>query len=162
MYAIHTKDVVIKKSADEVFTFEAKGQADFDKFYKERIIDCEVPILTPILKNNFLFYKAQKKNIDKKFQGKRNETRRITICETLYSFTKQGWKHENHSYLRPSMKSDLLQCFKKYYNSHECVPEFQSIILDGPVIVHFLDPKGWCLNLFYLNSVSSVIYNYII
>lgn len=102
-----------------------------------------------------LFYKAPRKTRTKNTKEKeiKLNASSFTLFKTIHFLPNQRWnlenffKHENHPYppsistyedIRPSVKPDLLQCLKKYYNASE---KCDSILLDGPVIVDFLDPK---------------------
>ena len=61
------------------------------------------------------------------------------------------FSHENGKYppsiselgeLRPSVKSDLVECLEELIPPTQTVPHVDAKVLDGAVIVHLLKPRG--------------------
>ena len=160
LFTIDTKIIKSKEAVQTLFKIEAEGMKQFSKFVNERITaEQNEPLSIIISKNNFTIFGAiLSKKISKTKQQITDLKSNCDLFGRLYIGCqfRQGdmnvfFGHENGKHppsiselgeLKPSVKSDLVECLEQLIPLSQSVPHVDAKVLDGAVVVHLLKPQG--------------------
>lgn len=159
LLVLHSRDIVDSEVVTTVKNVEDIGQKGYQEFCQDRFIDRSKAVTHVIPQNNILLFSRRKakskSNSQLQLAALQDDcdllARLYVSCQSRSINLDDFFIHENHSYppslsnhgnLRIGNKSDLLTCLE----SHTCPvsdsPPADTVILDGPAVVHFLLPKG--------------------
>lgn len=167
---MHSKNIVQTSVITTVENIESTGEAQYQAYVKERIIERTVPLSDPIKRNKLPLISRQftKQMTQSKTQvaSLRNDcnlfSRLYISCQTRDGNLEDFFRYENQPFppsishlgkLRPCAKSNLLQCLEDYITPTDVCPPVDVTIVDGAAIVNILRPGTSKTFVAYSNEV---------
>ncbi len=162
LVTLDTKVVMDSSLIQTLQTIESIGQAQYEEFVQERLVQCEKPLTDTIPKNNLALFVTT----PKKFQSRSQHqvaslktncalfSRLYISCQSRSGNLTEFFAHENQACppslsnmgsLRHCTKSDLVRCLQTTTPDKvvpDCDPVVDAEVLDGSAIIHMLSPKG--------------------
>ena len=164
LYAQDTKLVTSKEAIRDLNQVLTTGHEQVQHFYKQNLLNREVPITDTIPKNGYLFFTQKKSRTSSKVGEKLKMaksdvalfSRLFISCQARQGNLEPFFAYENQSFppslsekdnLKPAKsKSDVIDSILQipYGKIREC-PPIEVKICDGPALVNMLPPSN-CKN----------------
>ena len=161
LYALDAKLVTSKEAIRDLNQVLTTGNEQVQQFYKQRLLNREVPITDTIPKNEYLFFTQKKARTSSKAEQKVKMakidvalfSRLFISCQVRQGDLEQFFAYENQSFppslsekgnLRPGKsKSDVIDSILQTPHGEisEC-PPVEVKIFDGPALVNMLPPSN--------------------
>ena len=160
LLTIDTKIIKNKEVVQTVFTIETKGKKQYATFVNERITTAQnKPLSTIISKNKLTMFGAVLPKLISKTKQQITDLKsncdlfgRLYIgCQFRQGDMNTFFAHENGRHppsiselgeLKPTVKSDLVDCLEQLVPPNQAAPRVDVKILDGAVVIHLLKPRG--------------------
>ena len=158
LVVLFSGDIIDNSVMETLYKINQSGIEQYNTFVNERIINRSKPLSDPIKKNNFPLISrptVKKSTVPTQVSSLKQDcnlfARLYIASQSREGSLEEFFSHENQAYppalsqfrkLRPSNKSQLLNCLEDFAMPSDAAPEVDAVMLDGPAVVHFLTPRN--------------------